>query len=66
MTGRLTCPYIYPAHAIPAGGVSRTVCADPQESGGMVNLNLDHKGRIVGLEILDASELLRPDVLPND
>lgn len=32
----------------------------------MVNLDLDHEGRIVGLEILDASEVLRPEVRPTD
>jgi uncharacterized protein YuzE len=37
---------------------------DPQEIGGMVNLDLDDEGRIVGLEILDASKLLRSEVLP--
>ena len=54
---------IYLARAVPAGGGSWTVCVDPQEIGGMAYLDLDHEGRIVGLEILDAGELLRPDVI---
>jgi uncharacterized protein YuzE len=41
--------YISLARAVPAGGVSRTVCVNPQEIGGMVNLDLDHESRIVGL-----------------
>ncbi len=30
----------------------------------MVNLDLDAEGRILGLEVLDASRLLWPEILP--
>jgi uncharacterized protein YuzE len=43
--------------------VRRTVCVDPREIPGMVNIDLDDDGRIVGLEVLDASQLLPPDLL---
>jgi uncharacterized protein YuzE len=42
------------------------VPVDPKAIGGMVNLDLDDGGRIIGLEVLDASELLRPELLPAD
>lgn len=56
--------YIYLTEEISAGRVSRTVCVDPTEIGGMVNLDLDDEGRIIGLEVLDARQLLSPDILP--
>ena len=56
--------YIYLTEEILAGGVSRTVCVDPTEIGGMVNLDLDAEGRIIGLEVLDARQLLPRDILP--
>jgi len=56
--------YIYLTEEILAGGVSRTVCVDPTEIGGMVNLDLDVEGRIIGLEVLDARQLLPRDILP--
>ena len=55
--------YIQLVDEIPAGGVTRTVCIDPREIPGMVNIDLDDEGRIVGLEVLDASRLLPPDLL---
>ena len=55
--------YISHADEIPAGGVAQTVCVDPQAIGGMVNLDLDDEGRIVGLEVMDASKMLRPELL---
>jgi|APDOM4702015073_1054812.scaffolds.fasta_scaffold60449_2 uncharacterized protein YuzE len=56
--------YIYLTAEIPAGSVSRTVCVDPREIGGMVNLDLDDEGRIIGLEVLDARQMLPRDILP--
>jgi uncharacterized protein YuzE len=58
--------YVYLCEEIPAGGVAQTVPVDPKAIGGMVNLDLDDGGRIIGLEVLDASELLRPELLPAD
>lgn len=56
--------YIYLTEEILAGSVSRTVCVNPTEIGGMVNLDLDDEGRIIGLEVLDARKLLPRDILP--
>lgn len=55
--------YIYLAADIPAGGVARTVPVDPSEIDGMINLDLDAEGRLVGIEILDASRVLNPQLL---
>jgi uncharacterized protein YuzE len=32
--------------------------------GGMINLDFDLNGRLVGVEIMDASRLLPPEILP--
>jgi uncharacterized protein YuzE len=58
--------YIYLVDEIPAGGVARTISVDPQTIDGMVNLDLDDQGRILGLEVLDASKLLPPELLETD
>jgi uncharacterized protein YuzE len=54
--------YIYLVEEILHGGVARTVSVDPRE-GMMVNLDLDSDGRMLGIEVLDASSLLSPDLL---
>lgn len=42
----------------------RTVALNPQDFGGaMVNFDMDDDGRILGLEVLDAREMLAADVL---
>ncbi|WP_433567023.1 DUF2283 domain-containing protein [Nocardia sp. CA-151230] len=56
--------YIYLTHEIPAGGVARTVPVDPIVVAGMVNLDLDAEGRIIGIEVLDARTKLDPNLLP--
>jgi uncharacterized protein YuzE len=58
--------YIYFVDDIPAPAVARTISIDPQAINGMVNLDLDDRGRIVGLEVLDASKLLPPELLGID
>jgi len=55
--------YIYFVGEIPAGGVARTVPVDPREIDGMINLDFDVEGRLVGLEVLDASRFLSPQLL---
>jgi len=54
--------YIYLVDDIEPGGVARTVSIDPLE-GMMVNLDLNSEGRILGVEVLDATSLLAPELL---
>lgn len=50
--------YIYLADEIEAGGVARTYACDPQEVNGMINLDFDEAGRLIGIEVMDASKML--------
>lgn len=45
--------------------VHRTYPCDPVTVGGMINLDFDREGRLLGIEILDASRKLTPAVLKN-
>ena len=53
--------YIYFVEEVLKGGVDRTISMDPRD--GMINIDLDSDGRIVGIEIMDASRMLPPDLL---
>lgn len=55
--------YIQLVDEIGAGGVAKTYPCDPVEAGGMINLDFDHAGRLIGVEVLDASKLLSAQVL---
>ncbi|MEJ7765935.1 MAG: DUF2283 domain-containing protein [Acidimicrobiales bacterium] len=55
--------YIQVVDEISPGGVHRTVGCDPSEVGGMINLDFDADGRLLGIEVLDASKLLPADVI---
>lgn len=55
--------YIQLVDELGAGGVANTYPCDPAEVGGMINLDFDDAGRLVGIEVLDASKLLPPAVL---
>lgn len=55
--------YIYLAEEPPTGWRhGKTVPLDPNEVGGMINLDLDEDGRLMGLEVLGARSVL-PDLL---
>ena len=54
--------YIYLVPIEP-GGVARTYSCDPAIVGGMINLDFDAEGRLLGIEVLDASEKLPASVL---
>lgn len=56
--------YIQLAPEVRADGVARTYMCDPLEVGGMINLDFDDMGRLIGIEVLDASKRLPPGVLP--
>jgi len=57
--------YICLLDEIEPGGVARTYCCDTREVNGMINLDFDSGGRLIGIEILDASKLLPEPVLQN-
>ncbi len=56
--------YLQLAQEIGAGGVAKTYMCDPLEVGGMINLDFDDMGRLLGIEILDASQRLPLGLLP--
>lgn len=55
--------YIYLVDEIGAGAVAKTVPVDPIEVGGMINLDFDDHGSLLGIETLDASRYLPRDLL---
>jgi uncharacterized protein YuzE len=55
--------YITFANEIAAGEVKRTYACDMEAVRGIVNLDFDERGVILGLEVLDASRLLPATVL---
>ncbi len=54
--------YIYLTPAVDQGQVDRTYACDPVEVGGQINLDFDALGRLLGIEVLDASRKL-PELL---
>ena len=54
--------YIYLV-PITDGGVAQTYPCDPAEVNGMINLDFDREGRLLGIEVLDASRKLPQAVL---
>lgn len=55
--------YIQFVEEIGVGGVTKTVGCDPLEVGGMINLDFDRDGRLLGIEVLDASRILPREML---
>jgi uncharacterized protein YuzE len=55
--------YLQLVEEIQLGGVARTYSCDPAEVGGMINLDFDVAGRLVGVEVMDASSLLPAEML---
>ena len=45
--------------------VAKTYPCDPSEVNGMINLDFDSEGHLVGIEILDASKKLNKKILDN-
>ncbi|HEY8912601.1 DUF2283 domain-containing protein [Lacisediminihabitans sp.] len=58
--------YIYLVGEIPARGVARTIPVDPSEINGMINLDFSAEGLLVGIEVLDASRFISPELLRSD
>lgn len=42
--------YIYLVDQIGSGEVAKTYCCNPSEVGGMINLDFDEGGRLLGIE----------------
>ena len=42
---------------------ARMVALDPSDVGGMINLDFDEDGFVLGIEFIDATGLLSPEVL---
>ncbi len=55
--------YISIAESIGPGEVQNTYPCDPSEVGGQINLDFDSSGRLLGIEILDASRFLPASLL---
>jgi uncharacterized protein YuzE len=55
--------YIYFVDSIAAGAVAMTYSCDPSRVKGMINLDFDSEGRLLGMEVLDASHYLSESLL---
>ena len=55
--------YIYLVPMIDPGGVKKTYSCDPAEVNAEINLDFDGSGRLIGIEVLDASRKLPRDLL---
>ena len=55
--------YIYLVPEIKPGGVKMTYLCDPLETKGMINLDFDCDGRLIGIEVLGASRKLPAKLL---
>jgi uncharacterized protein YuzE len=55
--------YIFFVPTIKAGGVAKTVLIDFGNEPFTVNLDVDEGGHLLGLEVLDATKRLHPDLL---
>jgi uncharacterized protein YuzE len=60
---RVDAAYIYFVPEIGAGGVATTYPCDPLQVNGEINLDFDADGRLLGIEVLDASRFLPKDLL---
>ena len=54
--------YIYLKKIKPAG-VAKTYLCDPREVDGMINLDFDKNGQLIGIEVIDASKKLPQEIL---
>ena len=54
--------YIYFSN-FPADRVEKTYSCDPIEVNGMINLDFDGKGALIGIEVMDASKKLSKEIL---
>jgi uncharacterized protein YuzE len=45
------------------GSAKKTYACDPDEVGGQIQLDFDEDGRLIGIEVLDASHMLPADLI---
>jgi len=56
--------YIYIVDVIPNNSINKTyICNQLEIDGHMINLDFNKEGRLVGIEILDASKCLPTEIL---
>lgn len=55
--------YIYLSEDRYAGVAAKTYPCDPIAVGGMINLDFDTDGRLIGVEVMDADKKLAPETL---
>lgn len=55
--------YIYLSENRYAGVAAKTYPCDPIAVGGMINLDFDTDGRLIGVEVMDADKKLAPETL---
>ena len=55
--------YIFLVPQITRGEVAKTHTCEPNEGGSQINLDFDAAGRLLGIEILDASSSLPAELL---
>jgi len=55
--------YLIDKEKIASGWVKKTYPCDTSEIGGIINLDFDKYGRLGGIEVLDASKKLPPEIL---
>lgn len=60
---RTDSAYIYLKNKIANGEVKKTFLCDPLEVRGMINLDFDKNGVLIGIEVEDASKMLPKEVL---
>jgi uncharacterized protein YuzE len=60
---KVDAAYIYLVNEIPAGSVALTYPCDPRQVHGEINLDFDADGQLLGIEVLDATKKLSPEVL---
>ena len=55
--------YIYLVNSVRPGEAKKTYVCDPSEMNGMINLDFDAFGRLLGIEVLCARQQLPPELL---
>ena len=55
--------YIYLTDSNDGKSFGRMVTVDPEDIDGMINLDFDSEGHLIGIEILSASSQLSPETL---